>query len=196
MGVICPPDHPSIHRPLILTTSIPITNPLTIMASTGNYWWMTPIQAVATLGAAVNFGGSALQSPLIMPMLQMPEVPAVHAGKMTAYPLHNSEHFFPPLNMLCTLSNLGLTVFCFLNRDSSRACADKLPFVGSALGLMVPMNRRMATLADNLNVNSADDKSEKELRHLQKRWQKLNYGRATIMIASAIAGVFGLLQDG
>ncbi|KAI7639601.1 hypothetical protein KC322_g20867, partial [Hortaea werneckii] len=70
------------------------------MASTGNYWWMTPIQAVATLGAAVNFGGSALQSPLIMPMLQMPEVPAVHAGKMTAYLLHNSEHFFPPLNML------------------------------------------------------------------------------------------------
>ncbi|KAI7359774.1 hypothetical protein KC354_g9239 [Hortaea werneckii] len=177
------------------------------MASTGNYWWMTPIQAVATLGAAVNFGGSALQSPLIMPMLQMPEVPAVHAGKMTAYLLHNSEHFFPPLNMLCTLSNLGLTVFCYLNRDSSSACADKLPFVGTAfglsvattayaLGIMVPMNRRMATLSDNLNVNSADDKSEKELRQLQKRWQKLNYGRATIMIASAIAGVFGLLQDG
>merc|ERR1712072_731294 len=144
-------------------TSIPITNPLTIMASTGNYWWMTPIQAVATLGAAVNFGGSALQSPLIMPMLQMPEGPAVHA--------------------------------------------DKLPFVGSAfglsvattayaLGIMVPMNRRMAALSDNLNVNSADDKSEKELRQLQKRWQKLNYGRAPIMIASAIAGVFGLLQDG
>ncbi|KAI7316188.1 hypothetical protein KC315_g10868 [Hortaea werneckii] len=142
-----------------------------------------------------------------MPMLQMPEVPAVHAGKMTAYLLHNSEHFFPPLNMLCTLSNLGLTVFCYLNRDSSSACADKLPFVGTAfglsvattayaLGIMVPMNRRMAALSDNLNVNSADDKSEKELRQLQKRWQKLNYGRATIMIASAIAGVFGLLQDG
>lgn len=120
-------------------------------------------------------------------MLQMPEVPAVHAGKMTAYLLHNSEHFFPPLNMLCTLSNLGLTVFCYLNRDSSSACADKLPFVGTAfglsvattayaLGIMVPMNRRMAALSDNLNVNSADDKSEKELRQLQKRWQKLNYG--------------------
>ncbi|KAI7185871.1 hypothetical protein KC316_g4989, partial [Hortaea werneckii] len=95
----------------------------------------------------------------------------------------------------------------YLNRDSSSACADKLPFVGTAfglsvattayaLGIMVPMNRRMAALSDNLNVNSADDKSEKELRQLQKRWQKLNYGRATIMIASAIAGVFGLLQDG
>merc|ERR1712130_830050 len=143
---ICLFDTPSIHHLLIPTTSVPTANPFTIMASTGNYWWMTPIQAVATLGAAVNFGGSALQSPLIMPMLQMPEVPAVHAGKMTAYLLHNSEHFFPPLNMLCTLSNLGLTVFCFLNRDSSRACA---------LGIMVPMTRRMATLADNLNVNSA-----------------------------------------
>ena len=26
------------------------------MISTGNIWWMTPLQAFATLGAAINFG--------------------------------------------------------------------------------------------------------------------------------------------
>ncbi|KAK4544563.1 hypothetical protein LTR36_004135 [Oleoguttula mirabilis] len=170
------------------------------MASTGNIWWMTPLQAFAILGAAVNFGGSALQSPLIMPMLQLPDVPSVYAGKQTAYLLHNSEKFFPPLNMLCTLSNLALTVTSFMYRDSSRACAEKLPYVGAAFGLsaattayalliMVPMNRRMAVLAGNLEANHSDDKSEKELRHLQQRWTKLNLGRASIMIGSAIVGM-------
>lgn len=41
---------------------------------------------------------------------------------------------------------------------------------------MVPMNRAMAKLAGNLQANNADEKSEKELRRLQKRWQGLNYG--------------------
>ncbi len=34
-------------------------------------------------------GGSVLQSPLIMPMLLMPQVPAKYAGQQTAYLLHN-----------------------------------------------------------------------------------------------------------
>lgn len=33
------------------------------MASTGNLWWMTPLQAVATLGAAVNFGMALRTDP-------------------------------------------------------------------------------------------------------------------------------------
>jgi len=122
-------------------------------------------------------------------MLQLTDVPAVHAGKMTDYLLHNSEKFFPPLNMLCTLSNLGLTVTAYLNRDTSRACAEKLPYLAAAFGLsiattayalliMVPMNRRMAVLAKNLNANQNDDRSEKELRYWQKRWQSRNYGKA------------------
>ena len=123
-----------------------------------------------------------------MPMLQLPEVPSVHAGRQTAYLLHNSEKFFPPLNMLCTLSNLALTVTSYLYKDSSRACAAKLPYVGTAFGMsaattlyalfiMVPMNRRMAVLAKNLEANESDDKSEKELRHLQQKWMKLNLGK-------------------
>lgn len=125
-------------------------------------------------------------------MLRLPDVPSVYAGKQTAYLLHNSEYFFPPLNGLCTVTNLGLTVFCFLQRDSSRICAEKLPYLGTAfglciattayaLGIMVPMNKRMAKLSENLNANSADDKSEKELRHLQQRWQKLNYGESACL---------------
>ncbi|KAK3655207.1 hypothetical protein LTR56_000415 [Elasticomyces elasticus] len=177
------------------------------MASTGNLWWMTPLQAFATLGAAVNFGGSALQTPLIMPMLQLPSVPAVHAGKMNTYLLHNSEHFFPPLNLACTVSNLVLTITAYLNRDSSRMAAEKLPYLGAAFGMsvattayalliMVPMNKRMAVLASNIETNESDDKSEKELRQLQQRWAKLNLGRASIMIGSAIVGIYALLIDG
>lgn len=121
-------------------------------------------------------------------MLQLPDVPTVYAGKQTAYLLHNSEKFFPPLNMLCTLSNLALTVTSYMYKDSSRACAEKLPYVGAAFGLsaattayalliMVPMNKRMTVLSKNLEANQSDDKSEKELRYLQQRWQTLNLGK-------------------
>jgi hypothetical protein len=120
-------------------------------------------------------------------MLQIEGVPAVHAGKQTAYLLHNSEKFFPPLNGLCTISNLALTVSAYLYRNSSKAAAEKLPYVATCFGLsaattayalliMVPMNKRMAVLAKNLEANESDDKSEKELRQLQQRWTKLNYG--------------------
>ncbi|KAH9824617.1 hypothetical protein Tdes44962_MAKER04299, partial [Teratosphaeria destructans] len=177
------------------------------MTSTGNLWWMTPLQAFATLGAAANFGGSALQSPLIMPMLQMSQVPTHHAGTQTAYLLHHSEKFFPPLNMLCTLSNLAVTVGAYLNRNKSSLAAERLPYVATAFAgsvattayallIMVPMNRRMTALSKNLEVNNSDEKSEKEFRSLQSRWQKLNLGRATIMISSAVVGMYALLLDG
>jgi len=120
-------------------------------------------------------------------MLQLPQIPVQHAGTQTAYLLHNSEHFFPPLNALCTLSNLICTVTFYLHKDSSCVAAERLPFLatcfglsiattGYALGIMVPMNRRMAVLAGNLEKESADEKSAKELRGLQARWQRLNYG--------------------
>ncbi|KAK5109626.1 hypothetical protein LTR62_006863 [Meristemomyces frigidus] len=177
------------------------------MASTGSLWWMTPLQAVATLAAAVNFGGSALQSPLIMPMLQIPSIPAVHAGTATHYLLSHSEHFFPPVNALCTLSNLILTITAYLNRDSSRAAAEKLPYCAASFGLsiattayalliMVPMNKRMGLMAKNLEGNASDEKSEKELRRLQQRWTKLNYGRASLMIGAAVIGMYSITLDG
>jgi hypothetical protein len=120
-------------------------------------------------------------------MLQLREVPAVHAGRMTAYLLHNSEHFFPPLNAACTLSNLILTITAYLHRDSSRVMAERLPYYAATFGMsvattayalliMVPMNRRMAKMAEQLQVNEQDEKSEKELRELQQRWTLLNYG--------------------
>jgi len=120
-------------------------------------------------------------------MLQLRDVPAHHAGTMTAYLLHNSEKFFPPLNGACTLTNLILTVNAYLNRNESSLAAAKLPWLGAslalnlattawALGIMVPMNKAMARFAANLQANNADEKSEKELRRLQARWQKLNYG--------------------
>ena len=139
-------------------------------------------------------GGSVLQSPLIMPMLQLRDVPAHHAGTMTAYLLHNSEKFFPPLNGACTLTNLVLTITAYLHRNESSLAASKLPWLGAslalnlattawALGIMVPMNKAMARHASSLQANNADEKSEKELRRLQARWQKLNYGTLFFFLA-------------
>jgi hypothetical protein len=87
---------------------------------------------------------------------------------MTAYLLHNSEKFFPPLNGACTVTNLVLTITAYLHRNESSFAASKL--------IMVPMNKAMARHATSLQANNADEKSEKELRRLQARWQKLNYG--------------------
>jgi len=120
-------------------------------------------------------------------MLQLRDIPAHHAGTMTAYLLHNSEKFFPPLNGACTLTNLVLTITAYLHRNDSSLAASKLPWLGAslalnlattawALGIMVPMNKAMARHAGSLQANNADEKSEKELRRLQARWQKLNYG--------------------
>jgi hypothetical protein len=106
---------------------------------------------------------------------------------MTAYLLHNSEKFFPPLNGACTVTNLVLTITAYLNRNQSQAAASKLPWLSAslvlnlattawALGIMVPMNKAMARHASALSANNSDEKAEKELRRLQARWQKLNYG--------------------
>lgn len=118
---------------------------------------------------------------------------------MTAYLLHNSEKFFPPLNGVCSLTNLVLTVATYLNKDSSREAAAKLPYVGAAfalnmattawaIGIMVPMNKAMARFAANLEANSEDEISAKELRRLQSRWQKLNYGEDLVSEERANTG--------
>ncbi|KAK4553757.1 hypothetical protein LTR86_009255 [Recurvomyces mirabilis] len=140
-----------------------------------------------------------------MPMLQLPSVPAHHAGKMTDYLLHNSEHFFPPLNAVCTLSNLAVTVTAFLYRDSSRVAAEKLPYVATCFGMsiattayalliMVPMNRRMGVMAKNLEVNNSDDKSEKELRQLQQKWTALNYAALAADPVALVEALLALLK--
>lgn len=184
------------------------------MAALNSLWFIEPLQIFSTLGAAVNFGGSALQSPLIMPTISddVVNVPVHYTAQQTAYLLHNSEHFFPPLNALCTLTNLILTGTSYYNRDSSPLLAAKLPRLALAaalnvattawaLGIMVPMNKRMTVLAAQLKDGAAKGQ-EKESRHksvehefraLQKKWMKLNYGRAIIMIASAVAGASALV---
>jgi Domain of unknown function (DUF1772) len=114
-----------------------------------------------------------------------------------------SEHFFPPLNAACTLSNLLMTIITYLNRNSHAVAAAKLPYLcmataaniattAYALLIMVPMNRKQQALAENLKEKeNAND--ERELRRLQKKWSRLNYGRAMIMIAGSVAGMMGLL---
>ncbi|KAK4988184.1 hypothetical protein LTR66_003401 [Elasticomyces elasticus] len=173
--------------------------------------FMEPIQIFSTLAAAANFGGSILQSPLIMPMLMLPQIPVQYAGTQTAYLLQKSEYFFPPLNGVCTLSNLVLMGTAYLYSSDSAVAAAKLPRLATAfvlnlattawaLTIMVPMNKRMGVLAGQMEKKVKEDgqgavvkTEESELRRLQARWRKLNYGRATIMIGSAIAGMSALL---
>ena len=152
-----------------------------------------------------------------MPMLKLPYVPAHYAGHQTAYLLHNSEYFFPPLNGIQTLSNVVLTGLAYYYSRSASAnipgtsahlAAAKFPRLAIAaalnfattawaLGIMVPMNKRMAILAKELENSEAGEpkytSAEKELRRLQTRWQKLNYGRACLMVGAALAGVSALL---
>lgn len=166
-------------------------------------------------------GGSVLQSPLIMPMLQQSNTPVQHAANLTAYLLHNSEYFFPPLNLLCTVSNLALTGLAYYysragastTPSGAATAAAKLPFVATAfalnmattawaIGIMVPMNKRMAKNAEKIDKAEKEGArktvaisgQENEFRGLQRRWQTLNYGRAAIMIASSIVSINGLLK--
>lgn len=92
----------------------------------------------------------------------------------------------------------------YLNRNSHSAAANaKLPYLcmataaniattAYALLIMVPMNRRQAAIAERLK-DRMNENDEKELRSLQKKWSRLNYGRAMIMIAGSVAGMMGLL---
>ena len=184
------------------------------MAALNTLWFIEPLQIFSTLGAAVNFGGSALQSPLVMPTIsdEVVNVPVHYTAQQTAYLLHNSEHFFPPLNALCSLANIICAGTSYYNRDSSPLLAAKFPKLAIAavlnvattawaLGIMVPMNKRMAVLAAQLK-DGAEKGEQKEARHksaehefraLQKRWMKLNYGRAAIMITGAIVGASALV---
>lgn len=145
-------------------------------------------------------------------MLQQPYVPAHYAGHMTSYLLHNSEHFFPPLNALCTLGNLIMTGTTYYFSGQSRLAAAKFPRLALAtglslattawaIGIMVPMNKAQTQHATEMEkaVAAGEEKSdnykrhERELRRLQQRWTKLNYGRAAIMLASAFVGMSALL---
>lgn len=66
---------------------------------------------------------------------------------------------------------------------------------------MVPMNRKMAKCAEVMSKAEKDGEgegkvfkeNESELRRLQTRWTRLNYGRAMIMLGSSLAGFSALL---
>lgn len=154
-------------------------------------WFITPLQALATIGTAANFGGSALQSPLIMPTLSLDKVPVQYAALQIKYLVHESEKFFPPLNALCTLSNIVVGVTSYLYKDTNAAASAKLPYAiaGGVLNLattawailiMVPMNQSMTKDANTLETNSTSESAAKSLRQTQQKWRKLNLSMYTL----------------
>lgn len=172
-----------------------------------------PLTLFATLANAANFGGSSLQSPLIVPIVQdhVVDVPTHYCAQQMAHLLQTSEFYFPPTNGLSTLSNLILTGTAYYNRDSP-VFAAKLPVMATAfgfnllvtayaLGIMVPMNKRMVQLSKEMKkaVGTAQEKDssftqkEMEFRQIQQKWKRLNLGRAMCMVGAAVAGAYSLL---
>ena len=159
-------------------------------------------------------------------MLLIDSIPAKYQAQQMAKLLHTSEFFFPPCNGICTLMNLAVLIASYVNRDSNRAAADKLPWVGAACGLgfavtgytltvMVPLNNSLKESNRKLQAAGAGEKEEKEFRQREKKWQSLNYSmyiystdvdigtiadlepvRAALMISSAAMGMTALLKDG
>ncbi|CAK4032622.1 hypothetical protein DOTSEDRAFT_69410 [Lecanosticta acicola] len=178
------------------------------MASTGALWWMTPLQAIAAVSAGVNCGASGLQSVMVFPLLELPEVPAIYSAKQMRWLLHWSDRLFPRVNALSEILNLSTTIIAFLKRHENRAAAEKWPFLAAAfalnvattawsLGIQVPMNGGMRECARNLeNKNGDDEKSEKEFRRLQARWKPRALVRASMMLASCVVGLYTVYLDG
>lgn len=170
--------------------------------------FMQPVQIATTLGAATNFGGSVLQGPLIMPMVQDEyiKLPIKQTSKQLSYLLHNSEFFFPPLNALCSLANLTMTGLSYYYSRDSPILAAKFPYLAAATGLniattiialtiQVPKNKKMTKMADEFSEDSKDESEQRkkvEFRAIQKDWVFMNYVRASTMIASAVAGALAL----
>lgn len=61
-----------------------------------------------------------------------------------------------------------------------------------AVAIMLPMNNAQCGIALTLKDRD-NEKEEKELRRLQKRWSKMNYGRTLFMILGSVAGMMALL---
>lgn len=127
-----------------------------------------------------------------MPMLLIPTIPAKYQAQQMARLLHTSEFFFPPCNGICSIANLAVLIASFVHRDANRAAADKLPWVGAAFGLgmsvtaytltiMVPVNNSLKDSNEKLQKANAGEKEEKEFRAREKKWQRLNYSRCSVV---------------
>ncbi|KAK4506154.1 hypothetical protein PRZ48_004119 [Zasmidium cellare] len=193
----------------------------TIVASS-QFWWMTPIQAIAAISAGMNseplaqrqrshktfyLGASGLQSPLTMPMLELPSVPALYAGRQLRWLLDASDKIFPRINGIGTISNLVLAVTCFLKRNESPIAGAKWPILAGAFlsnvgatlwtfAFMIPRNNGMRTFAKKVEESPEDKEAERELRRLQGEWRAYAYGRAAIMLAASVFGVYSVWLDG
>ena len=94
--------------------------------------------------------------------------------------------------MTVEFSNLACVVTAFLYRNESAVASRKLPVLAVAYGfclgltawvlrIMLPMNKRLAALAVNLEKYPKDEKSAEEFREVQDRWRRLNYGKVVML---------------
>lgn len=175
------------------------------MASSGTFWWVTPLQCLTTISAAVNFGASGFQTPITMPVLRNENVPAHHASTLVTHLLHVSEIVFPPLNAIGTVGNLAILAGVFAQKSQiTPEISAKLPYIATsfvasifvtvyALTVMVPINTTMKAMAQRLRKDESDKEAAATFRACQKKWQAFNMGRGSLMLTAAIASVLSLV---
>jgi len=175
------------------------------MASHGTFWWVTPLQCLTTISAAVNFGASGFQTPITMPVLRNENVPAHHASTLVTHLLHVSEIVFPPLNAIGTVGNLAILGGVFANKSEiTPEISAKIPYIATsfalsvavtvyALTVMVPINTTMKNMAARLRKDESDKEAARIFREHQLKWQGYNMGRGSLMLGAAIASVISLV---
>lgn len=113
-----------------------------------------------------------------MPMLALPDVPAIYAARQIKYLLDCSEVVFPKLKALGAVPNMLLAIVCFIKRNGSNVAKVKWPCLAAAficnIGvtiwsamIMVPINGELKSCAKALEGSRNDKGSKRQLRILQ-----------------------------
>ena len=100
-------------------------------------------------------------------MLEIPDVPAVYAGRQVRWLLHWSEVIFPKINAIGTIPNLLLAVTCFVKRNENYVASVKWPTLAGAflcnvgatvwtLVIMSPINNGMRRESMKVEENPDD----------------------------------------
>lgn len=112
---------------------------------------------------------------------------ALLAAKHTKTLLHNSERFFPPLNIVAELGNLVALILAFVYRDQCSSAKARMPYLIAAFcfyisitvyvfQVMLPINRRFVALLVKLEKDVEDEKAARDFERVLVKWRMSNFG--------------------
>ena len=132
-----------------------------------------------------------------MPLLFQDDVPAKYQARLIPSFIKRTEFVIPPINALCTISNIVVAIACYSQSGKSRTAAAKFPWVVAAtalgisvtawsLSVMVPINKQMVECHEQLEKDDEESTKSKEVvrqfRELQASWCNLNSGELFTVI--------------